>query len=93
MGTSLAVQCQDFIFQRRWYGFNPLLGELRPQMPHGQENQNIEQKQYCNRFNKNFKMVHIKKMILKIIKLKNRRNEEGDQRKLDSPVINYLVVF
>ena len=30
----------------------PLVRELRSHMPHGQ---NIKQKQYCNKFNKNFK--------------------------------------
>jgi len=30
-------------------------------------NQNIRQKQYCNRFNKDFKMIHIQKI------LKNKR--------------------
>ena len=36
----------------------------RAKMPHGlwQKNQNIKQKQYCNKFSKDFlKMVHIKK--------------------------------
>ena len=28
--------------------------ELRSNMPHGQKNQNIKQKQYCNKFNKDF---------------------------------------
>ena len=33
-------------------------------MPHGQKHQNIKQKQYCNKLNKDFlKMVHIKKMF------------------------------
>ena len=31
------------------------------------KNQNIKQKQYCNKFNKDFKMVHIKKILKKII--------------------------
>ena len=30
-------------------------------MPLGQKNQNIKQKQYCNKFSKDFKMLHIKK--------------------------------
>ena len=32
-------------------------------IPHASEskNQNIQQKQYCNKFNKDFKIVHIKK--------------------------------
>ena len=32
----------------------PLVGELRSHMPH-QKKQNIKQKQYCNKFNKDFK--------------------------------------
>ena len=32
-----------------------LAGELRSHMPHGQKNQNTKQKQYCNKFNKDFK--------------------------------------
>ena len=28
------------------------VGELRPHMPHGQETQNIKQKQYCNTCNR-----------------------------------------
>ena len=31
----------------------------------GPKNQNIKQKQYCNKFNKDLKMVHIKKKSLK----------------------------
>ena len=39
-----------------------LVGELRSHMPHGQKNQNIKQKQYCNKFNKDFKnCLHKKK--------------------------------
>ena len=36
-------------------------------IPHtlGPKNQNIKQKQYCNKFSLNFKMIHIKKTILK----------------------------
>ena len=55
MGTSLAVQWSRLHLPTQVVWVQSLLGELRPQMPHGQENQNIEQKQYCNRFNKNFK--------------------------------------
>ena len=32
-----------------------LVGELRSHMPRGQKNQNIKQKQYYNKFNKDFK--------------------------------------
>ena len=32
-----------------------LVGELKSHMPCGQKNQNIKQKQYCNKFSKDFK--------------------------------------
>ena len=32
-----------------------LLRELKSHKPHGQKNQNIKQKHYCNKFNKDFK--------------------------------------
>ena len=32
-----------------------LVRELRSHMPRGQKKQNIKQKQYCNKFNKEFK--------------------------------------
>ena len=48
-----------------------------PHMPHGQKNQNIKQKQYCNKFNKDFlKMVHIKKILKK---KKERKWQERSQ--------------
>ena len=31
-----------------------LVGELRSHMPQSQKNQNMKQKQYCNKFNKDF---------------------------------------
>ena len=36
-------------------------------IPHasGTKNQNIKQKQYCNEFNKAFKVIHLKKKSLK----------------------------
>lgn len=41
----------------------PSLGrELRLHISHNHKNQNIKQKQGCNKFNKDIKMVHIKKM-------------------------------
>ena len=49
----------------RGVGFIPGQGA---KIPHSSwpKNQNIIQKQYCNKFNKDFKkMVHIKKKILK----------------------------
>ena len=42
-----------------------LVGELRSHMPRGQKNKNIKQKQYCSKFNKDFKKVHIKKIFKK----------------------------
>ena len=33
-------------------------------MLHGQKNQNIKQKQYHNKFNKDLKMTYIKKIII-----------------------------
>ena len=46
-------------------------------VPHASQpkNQNIKQKQYCNKFNKDFKrMVHIKKKSLGKKKKKRKRN-------------------
>ena len=39
----------------------------RAKIPHASwpENQNIKQKQYCNKLNKDFKIVHIKKIFKK----------------------------
>ena len=42
-----------------------LVGELRVHMPHG-KNQNIQQKQYCDKFNKDFKNGTYKKKSSKI---------------------------
>ena len=38
-----------------WVQVGSLVGKLRSHMPHGQKNQSIKQKQYCNKLNKNFK--------------------------------------
>ena len=40
------------------------------------QNQNIRQKQYCNRFNKDFKMIHIQKN-LKEQKTRKMKKETG----------------
>ena len=47
-------------------------------IPHASrpKNQNIKQKQYCNKFNKTLKMVHIKKKIVKK-ELSERRSAPG----------------
>ena len=53
----------NFAFQRRGCGFN-----LWAKVPHASwpKNQNIKQKQYCNKFSKGFKKkVHIKKIFKK----------------------------
>ena len=43
-----------------------LVEELRSHVPPDQKNQNIKQKQYCIKFNKDFKkMVHILKNLKK----------------------------
>ena len=42
-----------------------LVEGLRSHMPWGQKNQNIRQKQYCNRFNKDFEKDDPHQRILK----------------------------
>ena len=63
-GTSLVVQLLGLHLPmqgvRVWF----LVGELRPHMPHGQKNK-IKQKQYGNKFNKDFKNVPHQKQIFK----------------------------
>ena len=58
--TGLVVQwlrlCLTMQGMRVW----SLAGDLRSHMPRGQKTK-TKQKQYCNKFNKDFKMVHIKK--------------------------------
>ena len=54
-GTSLAVQHLGFCLPRQQVWVRCLLGELRFHMRSSQKNQNIKQKQYCNKFNKDFK--------------------------------------
>ena len=44
------------------------------------KNKNIKQKEYCNKFNKDFKMVHIKK-ILKEEKNKNESQNSYAERR------------
>jgi len=39
----------------QWVQVGSLVGKLRSHMPHGQKNQSIKKKQYCNKCNKNFK--------------------------------------
>ena len=42
-----------------------LFRELRSYMTHSQKNKKIKHKQYCNKFNKDFKNGHFKKIIFK----------------------------
>ena len=51
LGMSLVAQWMDFTFQCRVAGSNP---GWRAKIPHDSElkNQNMKQKQYCNKFNK-----------------------------------------
>ena len=48
-----------------------LIGELRSHMPCGQKNQNIKQKQYCNKFNKDLKKKKRSISKKKILKKEN----------------------
>ena len=64
-GTSLEVQWLKFCLTMRGVQVGSLVRELKSHMPRGQKNQNIKQKWYCNKLNKNFKMVHTKKKNLK----------------------------
>ena len=66
-GISLAVQWLRLRLRCRGCGLIPGQ-ELRSHMPCGQKSQNIKQKQYCNRFNEDFKNgphTHTKKKKLK----------------------------
>ena len=51
--VSLVVRTSPSNAQEAWV--QSLIGELRSHMPRGQKNQNVTQKQYYNKFNKNFK--------------------------------------
>ena len=55
VGTSLVVQWLRLCFPLQRVRIWSLVRELRTHMPHGQQPQNIKQKQYCNKFNKDFK--------------------------------------
>ena len=65
IGTSLVVQYLGpqlpVLGMQVW----SLVGEIRSNMSCGQKNQNIKQKQYFNKFNADFKIIHIKKKSLK----------------------------
>ena len=64
-GISLAVQWLRLRLSMQGVQIRSLVGELRSHMPPGQKNKNIKQKQYCSKFNKDFKKVHIKKIFKK----------------------------
>ena len=57
LGTSLVLSGKDFAFQCRSLQIKSLIEELRSCIPGNQKNQNIKQKQYCNKFNKDFSSV------------------------------------
>ena len=61
LGTSLVVQWLRLCLPPQGVQVQYLVRELNSYMPHSQENQNIKQKQYCNRLIKTLEMVHIKK--------------------------------
>ena len=54
-GTSLAVQWLRLRLPLQEVRVSSLVGELRSHMPPVQKTRNIKQKQYCNKFNKDFK--------------------------------------
>ena len=64
LGTTLAVQWLRLHLPIQGLQVRSLAGELMAKNTHK------NQKQYCNKFNKYFKMVHIK-VSLKIIKIKS----------------------
>ena len=64
-GTSLVVQWLRLHLPMQGVRDHSLVRELRSHMPHRQKAKKYKQKQYCNKFNRDFKMVHIKKKILK----------------------------
>ena len=63
--TSLEVRWLAFHLPKQGVWVPSLVGELRSHMPHGQKKQNIKQKQYCNKFNKDFKIVPYRKSLKK----------------------------
>ena len=72
--NSLAVQGLRFYLPVQGMWVHSLVGKLIFHMPHGQKNKNIKQKQYCNKFNKDFKNdPHQKKK--KIFKKKEKETQ------------------
>ena len=65
-GTSLVVQRLRFRLLVQGVWVRSPVGELRSHMPQGKKRQDIKQKQYCNKFNKDFKNgLHQKKIFKK----------------------------
>ena len=56
-GTFLVVQWLRLTLPVQGVWVLALLGAFRSHMPHGQKNQNIKQKQYCNKFNETSRHV------------------------------------
>ena len=54
-GLSLAVLWLRLHLPMQRVRVRSLTGELRTHMSHGQKTKHIKQKQYCNKFNRNFK--------------------------------------
>ena len=73
VGTSLVVQWLRLRLPRR-YGFTPPFLGQGAEIPHasGWKNQNIKQKQYCNKFNKDFKSLFKKQSKKQRIKSRAR---------------------
>jgi len=62
-GTSLVVQWLRLHLAMQGVWVRPLVSKLRPHIPCGQKR---KQKQYCNKFSKDFKNGPHKKNLLKI---------------------------
>ena len=66
LGTSPAVQRLRLCLPMQGMWVPSLAAGLRFHMPHSQNKKKpIKRKQHCNKFNKDFKMIHIKKEKLK----------------------------
>ena len=60
---SLVVQWLGLCLPMQKMWVQSLVGKLKSHIPQGLKNQNMKQKQYCNKFNKKNlkKMIHVKK--------------------------------
>ena len=56
VGTSLVVQWLKLCLPMQGVRVGSLVEELGSHMPSAKKNQNIKQKQYCNKFNKDTKI-------------------------------------